>query len=149
MDPLSLTASIVTLIDFTNEVVSLCRNYGAAVKGASWEFPKLTEELRSLRNVLESLEILSRGSGDTDPANLSRAADIKQICDDNGPIAKELNDLKNKFRPPTWANKDGSKRKALWQSLTWPLKEDECKKVLERVGRWKSTLLLALNADQA
>lgn len=34
MDPLSISASIITIIEATHEVVSICYSYAAAVKGA-------------------------------------------------------------------------------------------------------------------
>lgn len=149
MDPLSVSASIITLIQATNEVVTFCFNYAAALKGAPWALSKMIDELKSLRNVLESLEQLSRSGDGTDPATSSRLETIKALCDiEKGPIAKELKYLNEKIRPPNWMNRDGSRRKALAQSLIWPLKEEECRMTLANIERWKSTLGLALTVEQ-
>lgn len=149
MDPLSISANIITLIQATNEVVAFCFNYAAAAKGAPWALSKMIDELKSFRNVLESLEQLSRSGNDTDPATTSRLGSITTLCDtEEGPIAKELKYLDEKLRPPTWARRDGSRRKALAETLIWPLKEGEIKNTLQNIERWKNTLGLALTVDQ-
>ena len=149
MDPLSISASIVTLIDATNGVISICSNYARAAKGASWALSKLIDELKSLRNILESLDQLSWEGGDRDTASTLRLKAIYELCNaKDGHIAKELEILNENIRPPDWASKDGSKRRALVQSLTWPLKEEKCKKIMINLERWKSTLQLALVVDQ-
>ncbi|KAL8834139.1 MAG: hypothetical protein Q9170_003886 [Blastenia crenularia] len=148
MDPLSISASIVALIGATHAVVALCYDYAATTKGASSAVSKVIDELNSLRQVLESIERLSRGNDGTDPATTSRLENISQLCDPNdGPIAKELDSLLEKIRPPSWADRDGSKRKAVFQALVWPLKEGETKKALQAIERLKSTLDLALATD--
>ena len=149
MDPLSISASIISLLHATNEVVSFCFNYASAAKGAPWALSKVIDELKSLPNVLESLEQLSRTGDDTDSAITSRLRTIEEFCDtENGPIAKELKYLNEKLRPPNWASQDESRRKALVQSLTWPLKGGDTKKVMQNIERLKSTLELALTVDQ-
>ena len=148
MEPRSASASIITLVHATNEVVSICLNYTAATKGAPWTLSKVIDELKSLRNVLESLEQLSRSNDDRDPAITSQLETIKALCDtEKGPIAKELKYLDEKLRPPHWASRDGSRRKAFVQSLTWPLKEGE-PKTLQNIERLTTTLELALTVDQ-
>lgn len=149
MDPLSISANIITLIQATNEVVAFCFNYAAAAKGAPWALSKMIDELKSLRNVLESIEQLSRSGDGTDPATTSQLGTIKALCGTEGDrIAKELKYLDEKLRPPTWASRDGSKRKAFAEALIWPLKEGEIKSSLQSIERYKSTLGLALTVDQ-
>jgi len=55
MDPLSLTASIITVIELSGAVVRICYNFRKSVKGASGEAAKITKELNALHNVLEQL----------------------------------------------------------------------------------------------
>ncbi|KAL9023502.1 MAG: hypothetical protein Q9196_007161, partial [Gyalolechia fulgens] len=148
MDPLSISASVITLIGATHEIVTICYNYAAAAKGAPWALSKMIDELNNLRRVLESTERLSRNEDDADPATIRRLEHIRQLCDTkDGSITKELESLKKKLRPPKWANTDGSRRQALMKSLIWPLKEREAEKTLQNIERMKSTLQLALTAD--
>jgi hypothetical protein len=154
MDPLSITASIIAVLQATNAVISVCYDYSSAVRNSSWELPRVTEEVRSLRNVLESLEQLAKKAEGADPAAETQLLTLKLLCESGvgpGPLAsclQELERLKNKLSPPDWAGRDGSKRRAFIQALGWPLKEGDTRKTLENLGRFKTTLNLAMTADQ-
>jgi hypothetical protein len=154
MDPLSVTASIIAVLQATNAVVSVCYDYSSAVKGSSWELPRVIEEVKSLRGVLETLEPLARkAESGADPINKTRLPTLKLLCEpEKGQLAeclKELKTLKEKLAPPSWSGQEGSKRSALIQALRWPLKEGDTKKTLENIGRFKATLNLAIAADEA
>ena len=148
MDPLSISVGIITLIQATNEVVSFCYNFATA-KSTTRIISELLDQLKSLRNVLESLDQYCKSIDLTDPATGAQLGTITALCDiDNSPIAKELTYLGERLRPPNWASRDGSRRKAIVQSLTWPLKEAETIKTLESIQRLKSDLQLALTVNQ-
>ena len=151
MDPLSITASVLTVLQTTSQVVSICYNYRSAVNDSSWELPEILEEARSLRSVLETLEPLARKAENTDPSAESRLPTFKLLCSPKGPLSfclEILKALEQKLAQPAWLGKSGSKRKALAQALRWPLKEAETKKILESLRRLKDILNLALTADQ-
>ena len=133
MDPLSISAGIIALIQATNEVVSLCYNFATA-KSTARAISDLLDQLKGLRNVLESLEQFCKSNDLTDPATSAQLGTVTAFCDmDNGPLAKELIYLDERLRPPNWASRDGSRRKALVQSLTWPLKKRKPPR------RWKTS----------
>ncbi|KAI0112386.1 hypothetical protein GGR51DRAFT_546978 [Nemania sp. FL0031] len=156
MDPLSLSASIIAVLQATNAVISFCYNYRAAAKSASWELPRVIEQVKSLRNVLETLEGLTSDTKGTDPDAVSRLQTLQQLCkpktgNEGGLLAmclEELHSLQKKLAPPGWAGPVGSKRMALVQALKWPLKESDTKKTLDNIGRYRDTLSLALMTDQ-
>ncbi|KAI9703722.1 MAG: hypothetical protein M1836_007492 [Candelina mexicana] len=154
MDPLSITASVITVIHAANAVISVCRNYRSSVKNSSWELPKIIEEVRNLRNVLEALEKLAVNaeSADGSAAVKTRLPTLKRLCEaEVGPLARclaELESLGKRLDPPSWSGPAGSKRKGLIEALGWPLKENETKKTLENIERLKTTLSLALTVDQ-
>ena len=152
MDPLSITASIISVLQATNAVVSICYEYSCAMKNSSWELPRVTEEVKGLRNILETLEPLARKAENADPAAEGRLPTLKLLCNHEGLLAMclgELEVLKKKLDPPDWSGQVGSKRRAFVQALSWPLKEGDTKKTLEKIGRLKATLNLALTVDQA
>lgn len=141
MDPLSISASVITLIQATNGVTHLCFDYASTVKGATRAISGLLGELKSLRNILESLEQLLASTEDPEQAPTIQLKEVATLCDlEDGPIAKELKHLDEKLRLPDWAGQDGSRRRALMQSLTWPLKEGDTKKILEKIDRLRRTL---------
>jgi urease gamma subunit len=55
VNPLSITASIIAVIQVTSKVVSLCYDYRSGLKNSSKEVKQLTDEIISLRDVLESI----------------------------------------------------------------------------------------------
>ncbi len=148
MDPLSITTSIVTLIGATRDVISICQNYRAAVKGADWELPRLVEEVESLRRVLQDLERLAKQAENADPAAVSQLPQLRSFCDPKtGTFAlclSELQTLERKLIPPRWGGESGSRRSKITQAVSWPLKKAFVKETLENLGRFKATLNLAL-----
>ncbi|KAI0379596.1 hypothetical protein F5Y04DRAFT_290200 [Hypomontagnella monticulosa] len=157
MDPLSISASIIAVLQATNSVISLCYNYRAAAVNSSWELSRVIKLATSLRNVLEDLETLaSDTTEDTRQGSISQLQTLRLLCrieagSERGVLIiclEELNDLQKKLSPPGWVGPVGSKRMALVQALKWPLKESDTKKALESIGRLRDTLNLALAADQ-
>ena len=152
MDPLSITASIIAVLQATNAVVSICKDYRSAAKASSWEYSQVISELESLRNVLKSLAELASNSISTRGKSDPSLSMLTKFCDPSvgqlGKCLAELETLKGELAPPSWSGVDGSKRRALIQALGWPLKRDETIKTLESIGRFKATLGLALSSDQ-
>lgn len=152
MDPLSITASIIAVLQATSAVVSICNDYRSAAKSSSWEHSQVMKELESLRNVLENLAGLSSNKASIYGTSDSSLLMLTKLCGpSDGPLRKclsEMEALKAKLVPPSWSGADGSKRRALTQALGWPLKRDETMKTLETIGRFKATLSLALSSDQ-
>jgi len=152
MDPLSITASIIAVLQVTSAVLSICNDYRSAAKSSSWEYSQVIKELASLRNVLEDLAELSRNKTLTCGTSDSSLLVLTKLCDpSDGPLRtclSEIEALKKKLTPPSWSGADGSKKRAFIQALAWPLKRDETTKTLETIGRFKATLSLALSSDQ-
>ena len=153
MDPLSITTSIIAVLQATNAVISVCYDYSTAVKDSSWELPRVTEEVKSLRNVLEALEQLAKKAESADQSAKTQLPTLRLLCEpDVGPLVMclaEMEALEKKLTPPSWSGRVGSKRRALVQALSWPLREGDTKKILENIGRFKVTLNLAMTVDQA
>ena len=148
MDPVTITTSIVALIGATQKVLSICRNYAAAVKGADRELPRIIEEVESLRDVLQGLERLAKQAKDADPAAVSQLPQLRLFCTpETGTFAlclSEIQALELKLIPPRWSGKSGSKRSKLIQALGWPFKKASVKETFENIGRLKATLSLDL-----
>jgi hypothetical protein len=153
MDPLSVTASIIAVLQATNTVISICYDYSSAIKNSPWELTRVTEETKNLRSVLETLEQLSKKAESADPTAKSQLPALRLLCEsDTSPLAAcllELEALEKKLAPPNWSRQSGSKKRALVQALGWPLREGDTKKILGNIERVKATLNLAITADQA
>lgn len=140
-----VAAGVIAVLQITSSVLSVCYDYNAAIRDAPWELPRIQQELEDLRNVLQRLEPLTRHAEISDPAQLQT---LNLLCGPLQTFLEVIKQLKEKLEPPEWTKKWGPKRKALVQSLRWPIKEVETKIILVMIGRFKETLQLAFHADQ-
>ena len=139
MDPLSITGTLIAVVQITTSVISICYDYRSAVNSSSREVLQITESLNSLKDVLESILRLIETTKD------GELSTVELLAKDGGTLQScqaELERLRAKLEPETGWRK-------LRNSLIWPLKEGEMKRVLDSLERWKSTMQLALSADQA
>ena len=149
MDPLGITASVITVLQATHAILSVCYDYSSAVGNSSWELRRVTKEVKSLRDVLETLEKLAEGAG---PAAETQLPTLKRLCEPKeGHLAMclvELKTLEKKLAPLSCTEQAGSKRRAIIQALGWPLREGDTKKTLKNISRFRAILNLAITADQ-
>jgi hypothetical protein len=143
MDPLSIAASLIAVLQVTSAVISICYDYRQGQKHASREVIQLSDELSSLKDILDALlRLVEKSSNNLDEAKL---ATFELLAKPDGPLLtcqSELERLRKKLEPESgW--------RAVKRSLVWPLQEGEMKKALGGLERLKSTMQLALSADQA
>ena len=97
--------------------------------------------MKSLRDVLERLLELTKSEAEKGSSRLST---LESLARPDGPLSEceaELTALVKKLEPASgW--------KAVRKGLVWPLKEGDVKKCLDKLGRTKETLNLALSANQ-
>ncbi|KAI9878600.1 MAG: hypothetical protein M1830_000460 [Pleopsidium flavum] len=140
MDPLSVTASIVTILQLSAAVLSICYKFRKSVKGASGEAAKITKDLKALQDILEQLLELAEIEEKT---GTSRLSSLSSLTKSNGPLARclhELESLEQKLKPATGLKQVG-------KALSWPFKEGEVRKALEGLESIKASLQLALITD--
>lgn len=152
MEPLSVTASVVAVLQAAEAVISVCCNYRSAAVGSSWEVPRLLEGTRDLRNVLRTLEGIADKAETGAKAGNSDLPALAQLCHPKtGSLVQcleTLSSLERRLTPPSWSGPKGSKRSNLMQALSWPLKKAETERTLERIEYFKSTFNLAVSMDQ-
>ena len=145
-----LAAGIVGLIKLAQSVLSVCYDYNAVRKGASREVSRVRDEVEGLRIALQALEPLIRNAEFADPAAGTRLPTLASLCAPDGVLQScrtEMQRLEEKIKPPGWSDGFGPKRKALLESMRWPFKEKDTNKIVERLGRFKDILGLAMSAD--
>ncbi|KAB8292154.1 hypothetical protein EYC80_007897 [Monilinia laxa] len=148
MDPLSISASLIAVIQITGSLISFCYDYRQGAKHASKEIVRISDELNGLRDILDSLLRLAEKSEGNGGAQL---ATFELLLKDDGPLwvcRRELEVLKGKLEirdgDGGWRARGLEKARM----LVWPLKEGEVRKTLDVLERLKSTLQLGLSADQ-
>jgi hypothetical protein len=138
-DPLSITASIIAVIQATSKVVSLCYDYRSGLKNAPSEMKQLTDEITSLRDILESiLKLVDEGG-----TEYTYLPTLKILTQSDGVLPKckaEMTLLETDLKPVTGI-------RAVARTLKWPYARGEVEKKVERLGRLKSSLTLALAID--
>ncbi|KIV95467.1 hypothetical protein PV10_03121 [Exophiala mesophila] len=159
MDPLSVAASVIAVLQAANAIISVCYDFKAILRdGAPWGLGQVLGEMQDLRSVLESLVRLTEATSEKSSSSASsiaashRRPPLELLCDpDRGPLvacARELKAL-DTLITSSFDSRSGSKRRALMQAVGWQVKEKEVRMALERVTRCKNTLALAMTVDQA
>lgn len=153
MDPLSVTASVIAVLQVANTVISVCYDFRAAIKDAPWALTRIMSSINELRLILGRLEQVANESELTfDDTNVARLTTLEVLCREGGAISncfQELVALEKKLVPGSWAGNAGSKRRALIQSIGWQFKGKDAEETLQRLEGYKSTLNLAITMDQA
>ncbi|MCJ1380180.1 hypothetical protein MMC17_003283 [Xylographa soralifera] len=136
MDPLSLTITVVGLIQATSVVVQYIYDF----KDAGKERSKLAQEVIGLSLLLQQLEARLHDALAGDPwfeGCLSLATPDGTISQ----LTQVVKELQLKLSPET-----GLKR--LGQKLTWSISKTDLDKMLTQIERLKSQINITLNQDQ-
>jgi len=132
MDPLSIIASVITVLDLCGKVIG----YIATAKGATKDRSRLKAEILSCQSLLEALKDETEDSdGSDDWANIIKTlegagAPLNVLEETLGLLVLKLGPKKNLQK--------------VVKVLMWPFEEKDVSKVLEVIERQKSSLIVAL-----
>lgn len=150
MDPFSLAASVITVIQLSERVISLCKWYVTSMKGAPKDLRTIMMEAGSVKSVLTNLEFFMSTWATSDMLDILRGLEGPE-----GPIEgcrKALVALEKMFPSGVACNTTDTKRRATtisYAKLAWPFKEEKARKILGDIVRYKATISLALTTDTA
>lgn len=142
MDGLSAAASVIAVIQVSSQVFDLCWTYYINVKDARKDIQRLRNEITALQDVLVNVADL------IDDPNSSSLKALNSISQEGGPVQQcqsELLALVARLDP---GEEKGRMRQFGIRALKWPFSSKEVDKVLDSIGRHKSSFTLALAADQ-
>lgn len=144
MEPLSITASVFTVLHITNKAVG----YLVTLSNAPKEIRDLVDELQNTQKGLEDLARLA-SSVDSDPTAESTLPTLRRVTD----LKDESSPLANCYREieavnVTLTSGSGSKRDEAIKKLKWLFKDKEVSKVVGKLARLRIELLSALHVDQ-
>ncbi|KAI9766841.1 MAG: hypothetical protein M1839_004764 [Geoglossum umbratile] len=154
MDPLSITASVIAIIQVADRIIAACRAYITTAKDAPRDLRAIVIEVESVKSVLGVLELLVLSDGDDAPAILGK------LKGTNGPLEGCMEALTalNSLLPKTASSvgdQDSKRSTRYFESnkarkmvaLAWPFKKDEARRHLEYIGLHKATISLALTTE--
>ncbi|KAL8948729.1 MAG: hypothetical protein Q9222_005111 [Ikaeria aurantiellina] len=151
MDPLGATASVCSILDAISKIIQ----YSSLVKNARKETAKLIEELCALRKIFEDfLRLLNQTEDALGPGSPGRLDTLRRLAEpDNewstlASCQESLNKLLAGLERSQCDSK-ASKSSAVITRLSWPFREKEILKTIERFEKLKSRLEAGLNIDQA
>ena len=136
MDPLSVTASIIAILQLANKVAG----YLSDVKGASRECKTCALEVSNLRKLLRDL---IRFHLEGESANTPWHAAVGELAVKNGP----LDQFKQALEILQTRMKDGGRPKKAGDMLMWKFKKEEVASILGRIERLKTLVEIALQRD--
>jgi Fungal N-terminal domain of STAND proteins len=139
MEGLGVAANVITVVELSAKVVSLCLEYSRRVKNAAKDIDRLLSELKSLQDVLEKVRQLMDGP------NSSRLAISQGLRMGLDTSISELEMLNQQLEPST-----GRKRMSRFglRALKWPFKSEEVEKIIRRLDRCKQSIALGLQLDE-
>ena len=135
-DPLSVTASIVALLEFSAKVIGYLND----VKNGSEDRGRILSEIASVNCMLYSLQEKAH----EDKHNDTWSSTFNSLNVPKGPldqIRTALESLSRKLAPPS------TSVKKIRKTMTWPFQKGEIKEILERIERAKALLSLARQND--
>ena len=138
MDLLSVAASIVAVIQISQQLFDLCQTYYRGVKNSRKDIKRLRDEVTALSDILTQISDLADEPGANALATLSTMKGPLQCCNDDLSLLAERLDTGH-----------GKEMKQFGlRALKWPFSTKEVDKTLAIIDRHKNTFTLALNADQ-
>ena len=139
MDGLSAAASLISVIELSARITSLCLQYSAAVKDAKKDIEHFQRKVADLRGVLGEVKRLLSTH---DIRRLPTAHKLEESLLD---CSQRLAKLEARLLP-------GSTRKTMSRlgvrALKWPFTSKEVHAIVDDLGRYEHTFNLALQVDQ-
>jgi hypothetical protein len=136
MDPFSLTAGVIAVLQLANKVISLCLNLHSSF-GSRKELDLIVDEIHSLRDILQRLARLKLQDNDSDCTGTEGTSSRR------GPLSICSSELDSFHKDLLKAKSSG-----LVRTIAWIVKEKELEGRLGRLSRAKQTLQLSLSLDQ-
>jgi hypothetical protein len=138
MDPLSLAAGLIAVIQLASKVTTTCLDLSASIR-AFKELDRVFNEVDALRDVLQKLvrlhvKLQNSQSASENLISSSRPISICRVELEG--LLEELDKIKT------------SNSKITGKTISWIFKEKEIEGRLERLANAKQTLQLSLSVDQ-
>src|SRR5271155_3714479 len=131
---LAVAASIITVIQITDRVISLCCGFVGKVRGAEKEAIQMINTVTGLKGFLEFWHTFVK-----DEENTHRLPLLNSLCNPGGPLevcTTALTDMESKIRP----KRDHT---GVLKPITWLWKSAEIAQILKDIEGQKTYMMLA------
>ena len=135
MDPLSVTASIIAILQLSAEVLTYLND----VKNASKDRAQCAIEASNLYNLLVNLRFRLEEGDASQPWYTT----VRMLAVENGPLDQFEQALKTLQTKMT----DGGRLKQAGKALIWKFQKEEIASILARMERLKTLIEIALQMD--
>jgi hypothetical protein len=140
MAGLGEAASVIAVLQISQEILSLCWKYFSAVEHAEEDIKRLCDEITALHDVLKNMKELLEDSKAT------KLRGSKPLVEQLKKCSSELEDLKNTL---DLSQERNALRRLRPRALEWPFKREGVQKKIKMLNRYKQTFSFALTTDQA
>ena len=135
MDPLSLAASIIAVLQLSTQVLGYLNDF----KDASSDRTQCAIEVSNLLSLLYKLRNHVEKGDPTQPWY----DDVRTLAVENGPLDQFRQALESLQAKMT----DGGRLKKAGEALMWKFKKEEIANILDRMERLKTLVEIALQMD--
>jgi len=148
MEPLSAASSVIAVVQITDRIIALCKAYITGVIDAPTDLRTILIEVGSVKCVLEVIELLNPSHEDSAIRSVQILGRLQKSLEGCKETLRSLEDL---FPPQSEIPVKGRRKRLALSlaTLAWPFKRDKALKILEELGRHKSTISLSLTAETA
>ena len=144
MEPLSVAASIIAVIQISGKLVKWCTAYIESVKDAPQDLRIIHVEISTLKAVFEPLKVLSDNI-----SSFERLHALQRPIENCRRAVTDLHKLVGFDQHDQDGRQDAapSAKAGTLSSLFWPKKMSRARKLTDEIGRYKTTISLALTID--
>ncbi|OTA90643.1 hypothetical protein M434DRAFT_33500 [Hypoxylon sp. CO27-5] len=152
MDPLSITAASIAVLQACSSILHICYNTRAILRNKVWCLTKVQDEVVELRNVLEAIFRMAVNDQDSKISQKEHATLrlLSQSQKARGPLVLCLEDLRTLEETllAKYTSEPRTTFHAVMRAISWDLSEREIKPIIDRLARSKAALNLAISADE-
>lgn len=139
LEPVGLLGTLIGIIQVCGKLVSVCYDYRMGVRDAPQDISRILDEVSSIGTIAQQLV---KAIESDDASSLPSLPSLQATDGDDGTLRRclvELQDLKASLKL--------AKPSSLGRALAWPLQPVDAERILQTLATTKSTLQLALAAD--
>ncbi len=149
MDPLSITSSVIAILQLSNTVYTAAKEYYTGVKDAPKEIERLLDELKTFNDVLIHLSDIAAKAEKNDKGSAMQEISHKGTC---LPSVTKLLEPDAALRlcfaeMQQFMDRVTTQKSKMKKALKWPFQKEEVYQTIGRLQKLQSLLEFAIATD--